>query len=79
MSPVFATTSRSAVGAACPIQWIPGVCSLGLKQPEHEADYSCQSLNVWSFTYIPRIYLHGMLVRHRDNFTFIIFLLNAYH
>jgi hypothetical protein len=38
---LFTTTYRMALGPTHPpIQWVPGVLSLGLKQPGHETDYS---------------------------------------
>jgi hypothetical protein len=37
----FTTASRPALGPTQPlIQWVPGVLSLGVKQPGHEADHS---------------------------------------
>jgi hypothetical protein len=50
--------------------------SPGVKWPEDGADNSTPSSveikNVWSFTSITPIHLHGMVLKHRDNyFTFI--------
>jgi hypothetical protein len=41
---LFSTASRPALGPTQPpIQWVPGVISLGVKQPGHEADYLAPS------------------------------------
>jgi hypothetical protein len=59
-----------------PIQWLPGVLSLGLKLPWREADHSSPSSaevkNACSYTSTPPIRLHGVVLRlkHGDNFTF---------
>jgi hypothetical protein len=40
-----------------PIQWVPGVLSLGVKRPGREADHSPPSIvevkNAWSYTSTP--------------------------
>jgi hypothetical protein len=74
----FTTASRLALGPTQPpIQWVPGVLSLGVKQQEHEADHSTPSSakvkKVSSYTSTPPILLHGVVLnekKHRDNFTF---------
>jgi hypothetical protein len=52
---LFTTVSRPVLRTTqSPIQWVPGALSLGVKQPEREADHSPQSdvqvKNVWSYT-----------------------------
>jgi hypothetical protein len=38
---LFTTVVRTALGLTqCPIQWVPGALSLGVKRPGHEADHS---------------------------------------
>jgi hypothetical protein len=50
-----------------PIQWVPGVLSLGVKRPGSEADHSPPSSaevkNAWSHTSTPPIHLHGVVLR----------------
>jgi hypothetical protein len=63
----FYTVSRLALGPTQrPIQWVPGDLSLGVKQSGREADHShylvSRSKNVWSYTSIPPIRLHGMVL-----------------
>jgi hypothetical protein len=64
-----------------PIQWVPGVLSLGVERPEREADHSPPSsteVQEWV-----ELYLHspntsswrGAHLKHRDNFTFTLLLL----
>jgi hypothetical protein len=59
----FTPTSRPILG---PIQWIPGALSLGVKRPGREADSSPPSsaefTNVWSYTSIPPIRLHSVVL-----------------
>jgi hypothetical protein len=74
---LFTTVSRPALGPTQPlIQWVPATLSLGVKRPGREADHSPQSSaefkNVWSYTSIPPIRLHGVVLR-RDNLAFIPF------
>jgi len=50
--------------------------SLGIKQPEREADhsppYSAEVQNAWSCTSTPQfVFMAWCLVRHRENFTFL--------
>jgi hypothetical protein len=53
---------------------------VGIKRPGREADHSVLSSaevkNVWTYTSLPPIRLHGVVLslkkKHRDNFTFII-------
>jgi hypothetical protein len=64
---LFTTTSRMALGPTQPlIQRVPGALSLGIKQPGSEGDHSphpvLRSKNVWSYTSIPSISLHGMVL-----------------
>jgi hypothetical protein len=69
---LFTTVSRTALGPTQPpIQWVPGLLSLGVKQLRHEADHSPPSSakvkNAWSYTSTSPICLHGWcLVKHRD-------------
>jgi hypothetical protein len=52
--------------------------SLGVKQVGYETDHSPPSSaevkNAWSYTPTPLICLHGVLLHHRDNFTFYLCL-----
>jgi hypothetical protein len=52
------TASRPVLGPTQPpIQWVPAVLSLGLKQPRRDADHSPPSSavkNAWSYTYTPQ-------------------------
>jgi hypothetical protein len=55
---LFSTSSRLAVGSTQPpIQWVPGVLSLGVKQPGHEADQSppksAKVKKMWIYTSNP--------------------------
>jgi hypothetical protein len=61
-----------------PIQWVPGVLSLGVKRPGREADHSPPSsaeVKEWV-----ELYFHspsmpswrGAQLKHRDNFTFTL-------
>jgi hypothetical protein len=49
-----------------PIQWVPGALSLEAKQPGREADQSPPSSaeirNAWSYTSIPSIRFHGLVL-----------------
>jgi len=49
-----------------PIQCVPGVLSLGVKRPEHEADHSLPSsaevMNAWSYTSTLPICLQGVML-----------------
>jgi hypothetical protein len=55
---LFTTVFRMALRPTQPpIQWVPGVLSLGVKRPGHEADHSHivpRSKNEWNYTSIPR-------------------------
>jgi hypothetical protein len=58
---LFTTTSRMALGPTQPpIQWVPGVLSLGVMQLGHEANHSPPSSakvkNVWSYTSTPPMF-----------------------
>jgi hypothetical protein len=47
---LFTTTSRTALGPTKPpIQWVPGVPSLGVKRPGREADHSPPSSAQYTF------------------------------
>jgi len=68
-----------------PIQWVSWAPSLGLKRPGREADHlppsNTKVKNAWSYTFTPQyvftawclikqwIRVHGVIVKHRDNFT----------
>jgi hypothetical protein len=56
---LFIIASRTALGSTQPpIQWVPGGLSLGVKQPQYEADHSPPSSaevkNAWSYTSTPQ-------------------------
>jgi hypothetical protein len=69
------------------LEWVAGALSPGVKQLGHEADHSLPSgtevKNVSSYTSIlpnvfmarclvkQQIHCHGMVLKHRGNFTFI--------
>jgi hypothetical protein len=58
-----------------PIQWVPGILSLGVKRPECEADdsppSSAEVKNAWSYNSSPQyVFMAWCLVKHKDNFTF---------
>jgi hypothetical protein len=63
---LFTAASRTALGPTQPpIQWVPGAPSLGVKWPGREADHSPSSSavkNAWSYTSIPPVHLHGMVL-----------------
>jgi hypothetical protein len=64
---LFTTASRPALETTQPpIQWVPGALSLGVEQPEREADQSSPSSsevkNAWSYTSTPPLYLHGVVL-----------------
>jgi hypothetical protein len=73
---LFTTASRMALGPTQPpIQWVPGILSLGAKRPGREADHSPpSSVEVKEWV---KLYLHspntpswrGAQLKHRDNFT----------
>jgi hypothetical protein len=72
---LFTTASRTALGhTQPPIQWVPGALSLGVERPGRETDHSPQSRaevnSAWSYTSTPPIRPHGVVLKHRDNFTF---------
>jgi hypothetical protein len=50
----------------CPIEWVPGALSLGVKRPKREADHShsssAEDRNAWSYTSTPSIRLHGVVL-----------------
>jgi hypothetical protein len=61
---LFTTVFRKALRPTQPpIQWLPGVLSLGVKPPGREADHSPPSSavvkNAWSHTSTPPTRLHG--------------------
>jgi hypothetical protein len=64
---LFSTASGTALGPTQPpIQWIPGILSLGIKQSGREADHSPPSSakikNVWSYTSTNPIRLNGVVL-----------------
>jgi hypothetical protein len=75
----FTTASRTALEPTQPpIQWEPGAFP-GIKRPGREADHSPPSnaevKNAWSYTSTPQyVFMTWCLVKHRDNFTFYIYL-----
>jgi hypothetical protein len=63
----FTTGSRTALGPIQPpIQWVPGILSLGVERQEPEADHSppssAEAKNVWGYTSTPPICLHGVVL-----------------
>jgi hypothetical protein len=73
---LFTTASRTALGPTQPpIQWVPGVFSLGVKRLGREADHSpppsAEVKNAWSYTSTSQyVFMVWCLVRHRDTLTF---------
>jgi len=53
------------------VHWVPLVLSLGVKWLEHEAYYSLHVRNGWHFFSISTTCLHGIVLWHRDIFTFM--------
>jgi hypothetical protein len=72
---LFTTASRTALGPTQPpIQWVPGILSLGVKRPGREAGYSLPSSaevkNAWSYTSsLQYVFMAWCLVKQRNNFT----------
>jgi hypothetical protein len=65
-----------------PVQWVPGALSQGVKRPGIEADHSsppsAEVKNAWSYISTPPyILIEWCLVKHRDNFAYLICGLNA--
>jgi hypothetical protein len=73
--------SRTALGPTQPpIRWLPRSLSLGVKRPGREADNSPPSSaeikTAWSYTSTPQyVFMAWCLVKHRDNFTFYLYLI----
>jgi hypothetical protein len=73
---LFDTVSRPALGPTQPpIQWVPGVLSLGVKRPAVKLTTHLhivsRSKNEWSYTSTPQyVFMAWYLVKHRDNITF---------
>jgi hypothetical protein len=64
---LFNTMSRPAVGLTPPpIQWVPGVLSLGIKQLNHAEVKEC----IEFYSTLQYIFMVWCLVKHWDNFTF---------
>jgi hypothetical protein len=60
---LFTTASRTVVGPTQPpIQWVPGVLSLGIKRPGREADHSPLSRTECVELYIHSPILHGVVL-----------------
>jgi hypothetical protein len=69
---------RQALGPTQPpIQWVPGALSLGAKRPRREADHSPPSSaevkNAWSYTPIPPVRLHGVVLNQSTGTTLPFF------
>jgi hypothetical protein len=79
---LFTTASGTVLGTTqSPIQWVPGVLSLGVKRPGHEIDHSPPSSaevkNARNYTSTPQyVFMAWCLVKHRDNFTFFTKLIS---
>jgi hypothetical protein len=75
---LFANVSRLALGPTHPpTQWVPGVPSLGIKQPEHEADHlplsHAKVKNAWRNTSTPQyVFMEWCLIEHRDTLPFYV-------
>jgi hypothetical protein len=74
-------TGGKKVEYHCPIQWVQGALSLGVKRPRREADHlppsSVEVKNAWSYTSTPQyVFMAWCLVKHRDNFT--LYLLHRF-
>jgi hypothetical protein len=71
---LLTTASRMALGPTQPpIQWVPGALSLGVKRPGREADHlppsSAEVKNAWSYTSIPPMCLHGVVLSESTGIT----------
>jgi hypothetical protein len=83
---LFTTASRTSMGPTQPtIQWVSGALSLGLKRPEREADHLSPSSAkvkecVEPYLHSPNTpsWLDAQLKKHRDNFTFYLYLYYLY-
>jgi hypothetical protein len=76
---LFTTVSRTGLGPTQPpIQWVPRALSLGVKRPGREADHSPPSSaevkNAWSYTSIPLICLHGLVLSQSTGTTLPLYL-----
>jgi hypothetical protein len=73
---VFTTESKPVLLPTQPfIAWQPAALSPGVKQPRREAYHSPQSAevkNLWICTSTSPVGLHGVVVKHRGNFTFLL-------
>jgi hypothetical protein len=63
-----------------PFQLVPGALYPGIKRPGREGDRlrpsSAELKNVWSYISTPQyVFIAWCLVKHRDNFTFIIIII----
>jgi hypothetical protein len=77
---LFTTASRTALRPTQPpIQWVPRALCLAVKRPGREADHSPSSAEIKEWV---ELYLHspnmpsrrGAQLKHRDNFTFTLYL-----
>jgi hypothetical protein len=79
---LFTIASRTALGPTQPpIQWVPGALSRGIKRPGREADHSPPSsaeVKEWVELYLhsPNTPTWRAQLKHRENFTFTLFILN---
>jgi hypothetical protein len=81
---LFTTASRTVLGPTQPpVQWVPGALSLGVMRPGLEADHSppfSAEVKEWV-----ELYFHssntpswrGAQLKHRDNFTFYLYLTSS--
>jgi hypothetical protein len=79
---LLSTSSRPALGSTqTPIQRVPGAISPGVKRPGREGDHSpptsAEAKKIWMYISTPpyAFMAYAQLVKHRDNFTFTLFLL----
>jgi hypothetical protein len=74
---LFSIASSPAVGPTQPpIQWALRAVFLGVKQPRHEADSppptSVKVKNGGTIPSLPHVFMVWHLIKHWDNFTFIL-------
>jgi hypothetical protein len=78
---LFITASKPVLGPTqLPIQWVSRALYLGVKRPGREANYLTSVLSRGAITSLPQyVFMAWCLVKHRDNFTFYLYLLQLIH